>query len=145
MSTYAVRLDTRKSLFAGYCTEVRLRMVKRAYGVHYVWLRKNEYIHRVSERLRDKPCPLTRISPLKGYWSGKYYPSYAWLIVNNFAQEQWRNLLHQWTINCTKSQLDKVLNYSVVFEAVPMENNDDRHMSTSGLVSVCFKPWIKLD
>ena len=81
---------------------------------------------------------------LKGYWSGKYYPGYAWLIVNNFAQEQWWNLLQQWTTNCTKSQLEKVLNYSVVFEAVPMENNDDRHMSTSGLVSVCFKPWTKL-
>ena len=81
----------------------------------------------------------------KGYWSGKYYPGYAWIIVNNFAQEQWWNLLHEWTINCTKSELDLVLNYSVVLQAIPRENNDGGHTSTSGLVSMCSKPRIALN
>ena len=64
----------------------------------------------------------------QAYWSGKYYPGYAWIIVDNFAQWDWWNIdsngVHE-SINCTQSQFETVLNYSITVTPVPADYKEE--------------------
>ena len=57
-----------------------------------------------------------------------YYPGYAWILVDNFAQWEW------WTVdnsrghdkvNCTKSQFETVLNHSITALALPADFEEE--------------------
>ena len=59
----------------------------------------------------------------QAYWSGKYYPGYAWIIIDNFARWDWWNINNSEgprPVNCTQSQFETVLNYSITVTPLPV-------------------------
>ena len=74
----------------------------------------------------------------QAYWSSKYYPGYAWIIVDNFAQWDWWNVNndsgHELT-NCTRSQFETVLNYSIIVTPLPADYNEEN----SADAKVCMR------
>lgn len=51
-----------------------------------------------------------------------YYPSYAWLIMDNYIDNDWYNATDT---NCTINEILRVLNYSIVIGTSPGNNEQD--------------------
>ena len=77
----------------------------------------------------------------QAYWSGKYYPGYAWIIVDNFARWDWWNIDnnsgHALT-NCTQTQFETVLNYSIIVTPMPADYNRENSAYAKVVCSVCL-------
>ena len=57
----------------------------------------------------------------QAYLRQKYYPGYAWIIINNFAESRWwtDQILYN---DCTTEQVKTVLNYSFLIGIHPNGN-----------------------
>ena len=77
----------------------------------------------------------------QAYWSSKYYPGYAWIIVDNFAQSDWwnvNNVSGRELTNCTQSQFETVLNYSIIVTPLPADYNEENSADTKVVCSNCL-------
>ena len=76
----------------------------------------------------------------QGYWNGFYYPGYAWIIVDNFAQSDWWRIEDSEVadpINCTQSQLETALNYSVLVSPASVKSSNS-YQAKVGLATLIF-------
>ena len=54
-----------------------------------------------------------------------YYPSYAWLILDNFIDDDWYTVPDT---NCTMDEILRVLNYSIVIGPSPGNTEKDIYL-----------------
>ena len=57
-----------------------------------------------------------------------HYPGYAWIIVDNFAQWEWWKIADNKGpegINCTQSQFETALNYSITVIPLPDDYEEE--------------------
>lgn len=66
----------------------------------------------------------------QAYNEKKHYPSYAWIIINNFINDDWWNLDDE-SINCTRHQIKSVLNYSIIIMSQPEQYLSDYNNKNS--------------
>ena len=59
---------------------------------------------------------------MQAYNHGRYYPSYAWILLGRHEIDWWRE--HYMETNCSESNIIKVLNRSLVLTPYPNSDND---------------------
>ena len=68
----------------------------------------------------------------QAYWNRRYYPGYAWIIIDNFAEWEWWKIGSREgseAVNCTQSQFETVLNYSVTVTPLPADPEEENAKS----------------
>ena len=64
----------------------------------------------------------------QAYHTGKFYPNYAWILLEHHETDWWRE--HYMETNCSETEMMKVLNRSLVFIPYPDIGDFNNFMKT---------------